>query len=66
MKNNLQNTSGLEEKKIDWKTIQNVMKEKFTKENATTTIPKYMEGSCQNLPTDTATTLPPSSRANCT
>jgi len=29
MKNNLQNTSGLEEKKIDWKTIQNVMKEKF-------------------------------------
>ena len=29
MKNNLKNTSGLEEKKIDWKTIQNVMKEKF-------------------------------------
>ena len=29
MKNNLQNTSGLEEKKIDWKTIQNVMKDKF-------------------------------------
>ena len=29
MKNNLQNTSGIEEKKIDWKTIQNVMKEKF-------------------------------------
>ncbi len=29
LKNNLQNTSGLEEKKIDWKTIQNVMKEKF-------------------------------------
>jgi len=29
MKNNLQNTSGLEEKKIDWKTSQNVMKEKF-------------------------------------
>ena len=29
MKNNLQNTSGVEEKKIDWKTIQNVMKEKF-------------------------------------
>jgi len=29
MKNNLQNTSGVEEKKIDWKTIQNVMKDKF-------------------------------------
>ena len=29
MKNNLQNTSGIEEKKIDWKTIQNVMKDKF-------------------------------------
>ena len=29
MKNNLQNTSGIEEKKIDWKIIQNVMKDKF-------------------------------------
>ena len=29
MKNNLQNNSGIEEKKLDWKTIQGVMKEKF-------------------------------------
>ena len=29
MKNNLQNTSGIEEKKIDWKIIQNIMKDKF-------------------------------------
>ena len=29
MKNNLQNNSTLEEKKIDWKIVQNVMKDKF-------------------------------------
>jgi len=29
MKNNLQNNAGIEEKKIDWNIIQNVMKEKF-------------------------------------
>ena len=29
MKNNLQNNSGIEEKRLDWKLIQGVMKEKF-------------------------------------
>ena len=29
MKNNLQNNSGIEEKRLDWKIIQGVMKEKF-------------------------------------
>ncbi len=29
MKNNLQNNSSIEEKKIDWKIVQNVMKDKF-------------------------------------
>ena len=29
MKNNLQNNTSIEEKKIDWKIVQNVMKEKF-------------------------------------
>ena len=29
MKNNLQNNSPIEEKKLDWKIIQNVMKDKF-------------------------------------
>ena len=29
MKNNLQNNSRIEEKRLDWKIIQGVMKEKF-------------------------------------
>ena len=29
MKNNLQNNSPIEEKKLDWKIVQNVMKDKF-------------------------------------
>ena len=29
MKNNLQNNTSINEKKIDWKIVQNVMKDKF-------------------------------------
>ena len=29
MKNNLQNNTSIEEKKLDWKIVQNVMKDKF-------------------------------------
>ena len=29
MKNNLQNNSPIEEKKLDWNIVQNVMKDKF-------------------------------------